>query len=747
MLTLLSRRGAASALALTALSFSAPSPRAQSPQDQLHRAYYLQHEQGDLTGALEVYREVAGSRGAPAEVRAKAAALARAAAEDLASGDLTRLMPPDAIAYLELNQPGEQLARLLGDLGLLRTANGEGAARVAISPRLLRGMLGLRGAAVAITEIDPRRGPSNGVIVLHPGDLDVVRGLIESALPVQGQAVDAVAGFETYSVEGEVLVTLTERLVVASPDRAQIEAVVKRLRGDDVPSLASNPELAAAMHQGDRDHLAAFCLQLEPLLPMIEAAVEHQARREPQLRALLALLDLKSLRCVTGRAGVDDDGVSLSLALDLDEGHRNVLFHLLRVPGLSKDALAGVPEGVAFLCAESWNPAGTLPGGPTDASGKPVPTFMGMGRELFANITDVALFALPRVQRAPFGPVPEVALALRVNDAATTRSLCRLLLGTAQAATGGASEPASEGDGDLTMDRYEFHGVPVFVASQEHQVVVSPSEAAVRASIAARRSGRSVLDDEVFVDALRGVGEGAAAISAANVGRCADIAFEFMSERERREAQPIAELMRGTSMWFGVQHTANRLALEARLSGVPDVGPMLSGLIERELGGRRRTAGRARAVGAAAAPAPEVAALVEEAAGPVEEAASAEELLAEFERAHDEGKVDAARALGEKMHRAGEDDPNLLNTFAWQLLTEERFGNRYDDLALAISNTSNERSGWSNWYFLDTYATALGRKGDYQRAIEIQRKAVEIGKGQGDARVGEAEQTLQRLLA
>ncbi|MHC4079479.1 MAG: hypothetical protein ACYST0_13680, partial [Planctomycetota bacterium] len=458
-------RGMASLAVVAALALALPAT-AQSAQDDFHKAYYLQHGKGDLQGALALYKRIAASRRAPRELRAKAEQQARNVAEEIASSDFARLVPADTICYVELNRPGEQIRNLLGQLGLLGGPGGtNGEAAFGISPKLIDAVLGMRGAAVAVTEIDPQRGPTNGVLILHPGNLDVAQGLLETALPVGGQPVESIGGHATYSIEGQVFVTRTSRLLIASPDRGQIEGVLARLRGRGGPSFANNDELAGAMKLRG-DDLLFFCMHFKPLMPMVREIIQREARRDPELQVALAFLDIESTRCIAGRAGVDAEGISFDARLVLDEGHRNLAFNLLRQPGIPKSALSTVPEGTAFFLVGAINRRGQVPPGETDARERPVVTLMDFGRELFANLTDFSLYVMPQVARMPWGPMPDVAVALHVNDPKRSRALWQLVLGTAQAAAGGGESAARERQvGDVRIEHYQIEEVPVFLAT------------------------------------------------------------------------------------------------------------------------------------------------------------------------------------------------------------------------------------------------------------------------------------------
>lgn len=562
----------------------------QRGNDDFYRAYYLQHEKGDVEGALAVYRRVADNSQAPEELRAKARHMAVAAAEELACSDFARLMPKETIFYVEFNRPGAQLQTLLGHLGLL---GGDGHG-LGISPLLIEGMLGCRGVAVAIDAIDPRRGPTGGVAVLHPGSLDVVRGLLETALPVAAQPVEAIDGHATFNIHNQAFVTLTSKLAIASEDRGKIAAVLRRMQEGGESSLASSENLAETMKMRG-DDLMFFCVNLEPVMPMVMQMIDEATRREPQARAALAFLDVRSTRTIAGRAGVDKAGLSFDLALQLADDHRNLAFNLLRMPALRADTLATVPAGAAFFAAATVNDPAKLSTGTRDDEGRPVVTLMDFGRELFANLVDVSVYAMPTVQKGQWGPIPDIVLAARVNDAERSQALWNFVLGTAQAATGGQpAAPASKGD--LAFQSFAIQGVPLFLATHGNDVFLSPSQGAIEASLQARNSGQTVLKDDAFAGAITDLGDHSTRVAALNIGRCCEIATNFMSQREREEMAPFAQMLRDTTARLTLAQGADRMAVAGRIRGLPNMAPVVQQLIEQHTG--RRGVGR-NGVGAA----------------------------------------------------------------------------------------------------------------------------------------------------
>lgn len=87
--------------------------------------------------------------------------------EEVAASDFARLMPADALFYLEVAEPGQHVARVAQMVNLVAPPEassarmgiplGEGFVLpdpVQISPALFNELKELRGAAVALTEVE-----------------------------------------------------------------------------------------------------------------------------------------------------------------------------------------------------------------------------------------------------------------------------------------------------------------------------------------------------------------------------------------------------------------------------------------------------------------------------------------------------------------------------------------------------------------------------------------------------------------
>ncbi|MFT5154461.1 MAG: hypothetical protein ACI841_004468, partial [Planctomycetota bacterium] len=563
----LSHLRSSSALLLTLTAIAAPSALAlqqagshSEMPEPFFRGYFLEHEARDLPAALKMYQTVALSDEYTGSQRATAARYAAGVSEDLASEDLARLFPAKTLAYMELNQPGNRLAGLMDVLGLLQGEDGSLAGAFAgISPLLVESVFGVRGMAMGMTTFNFFNQKAGGVVILNPGNLDLVRGLIETTVPNSHEGVEDIGGHATYSLAGAGYLTITERLVIISTSTREIKGVIKRLE-EGGKSFKDSPAMLATEDLRGQD-LAFWCVNMEPLTPAISFGMNMAAKEEPALAAALNLWDVESVRACAGRIGLGSEGLGMDMVVQMKEGHSNKLYNLFRMPNLDAASLALVPEGAAFFLSTSFNESARGDVGTIDSLGRPVVSFMDIGRELFGNIVDVSLFAMPEVD---FGggseldgrmaevasmsnesqedagwqlPVPQAGLAMRVNDAERSKAMWDLVLSTMSLANGHAPEHFQLAGYGVT--KYELEGMPVYVGSTDNELVITPSRIAVERSLVARATGFSIRNDDSFREAMAKFSDDKTMALFASPGRVAALASQVMPQADAEQVSHI----------------------------------------------------------------------------------------------------------------------------------------------------------------------------------------------------------------
>ncbi|MBI3737149.1 TlpA family protein disulfide reductase [Candidatus Sumerlaeota bacterium] len=119
-----------------------------------------------------------------------------------------------------------------------------------------------------------------------------------------------------------------------------------------------------------------------------------------------------------------------------------------------------------------------------------------------------------------------------------------------------------------------------------------------------------------------------------------------------------------------------------------------------------------------------------------------EKLIPKYFSLVQSGKKDAAAELGRRIVLDAGKDSNLLNEFAWHILTEIEPGMRDPAIALAAAKKAVEASGGKEWSVLDTYARALFESGQAAEAAENQKKALELFDADRKKRMEEIQQTM-----
>lgn len=722
------RRTVLAVLGVAALIPAAPA--ATVAADKFHHAYYLEHEKGDFAAACKLYEEIAADSSASSELREQVKPRLAACREEIATQDLAKLMPAECIVYMELNRPGEKLGALLSKLGLLADGtplSKEVTRRVAISPTLVKQLVGIRGAAVGLTGFDPFKQKPTGVVVIHPGDVELFRGLIETALPSGGKSLEPIAGFPTYDVEGEAVVTLTSRLVILSADRAQIEGVVRRLGGTEKGSLAGTPALNAA-RAGKSDSAVTCFINAKAMIPLVKGVMAASPASNQQLSMVQALLDPDSLQSLTGRFDFGSDGLLLDLALRMDEAHHNLVYNLLRTPAINAETLKCVPEGAAGVAISTLNdPAtGKALAAPSGAASTPIVTALDLGREVFSNITTMAVYAMPSDDAKSQGgsPIPDLGAVITVNDPAKSQALWLQALGIASLATGaGGMEGATlELDG-VTVRTFAFtNGPTIHFAVVGNDVLVTSSRATMSASLRAKKQGKSILADNAFRSPLGKLNESTTRAVLLHAGRLASIAKRTIPAGEIEEITPVLNTLAETSAALVLDHSAGQFRFTAQVTGVPNIGELVARKLTQEQAQEEQRAELARMIKQKKWD-DALAAIESQSKGKP----SAELTRKRFHvLAVGRKDVAAAQRAGEQYFELARNHATALNNFAWALLTDSQYDHAYNDLALRCSKRSNELTNLESWRFVDTLALANFDTGDHAGAIEAERKAIKL---------------------
>lgn len=577
-------RKARSLLAFVAVILSIPSVLAaqEAAQADFERAYFFQTHDRDPARAAAAYEEVLADRRISEAMRAEARTRLAECREDVIAADFARLMPPEVIAYAEICRPGEHFARLAEMMGLVRarsaaaaeaqpeaTPLGDGAFfphDFALSPALLVGLQAFRGAAVAVTGLDGR-GEPEGLLVLHPGEADLLRGAVETAMQF-AEPAEPIDGFKTWRVDKKVWVTVTARMIIASPAREEVAAAVGRLRNRQAESLASRDEMSRL--QAEREGALLFAYVDGPRV----ARELKQKVHGHEARIMQALVDLDHIDSLSAAVRTTEDGLAVQAQLDLMDGHRNLLYGLIRTTPCQRHSLEHVPGGSAAVVLLGLNPAaGDVPAGESLSADPDFITAMDIGREFFANLEEIAVFVSPCAEPRDYAgpPIPDVGVVLIAKDATRSEALWRQLLSLPARLVPDASAREADIEGVQGQEFRFPDAPPVMLVRSRDRAVLIGTRGAVGAAIRAGRGADSLVQDAGFRPLLDRLTPTSSKAVLVHVGRVAELASTMAPGREAEHLRLAASLLANLRIGAVTDEAPTRFTVRLEASGLPNV--------------------------------------------------------------------------------------------------------------------------------------------------------------------------------
>ncbi|MCH7812573.1 MAG: hypothetical protein IID40_01000 [Planctomycetes bacterium] len=592
------------------------SPQAQQ---QFERAYFLEEHDSNPKAAAELYGAVAADRRAPKALAADARRRQASCLEDVRSTDLAALMPAETMAFLEIRQPGQHLHNLADMLGLigdplsnLTPAKAASAvpipdtpglavpAEVFLSPTLLDELSRFRGVALALTGFGPAAadmpelGGVQGLVILHPGEANGLRGLIETAAQFV-TPTEPIGNFATIRIEPGITVTFTHRLVIAGTSRELVAGTVQRLTSGDGASLADRPDMQELAGQRDRALVFAFV----DAKGALATAYKHLGEDRDAMQAIgiaQGLMDVGHWKSLCASIGSTDTGLHADFTLALEDGHANLVYNLIRTPPMSGKSLRAVPAGAAVVVGIGINPASTRQdsdAAPNKADTLRYVTGLDLGRELFANIEEIAAFCLPG-QPSDGPPIPDAGLIITAADPAKSQQLWDQLLTIPSLVMGQQlPEPMVKTIAGQPVKVYPMpQGINIHVVQLDHSLLITPTERAAAASIEALRSGKSILTDPGVKTATERISADTSILALAHAGRCAQLAAQFCSPGELDEVRMMGAIFGNTIATVIADESPTRLHIAGNLTGLPQVKDIVK-LISQFIAARAECDGNA----------------------------------------------------------------------------------------------------------------------------------------------------------
>ena len=523
--------------------------------------------------------------------------------DELSNADPAALMPPDTLIYVELGSPGKQVETILKMLKgtplenpLAAIGGGAGSSQAAASPGdIVAGFLNpsmmdefkkIRGVGVGVTGVALNEPPV--IVVLFPGKSDALRGLIMAALVMLGRPVEAVEGMQCVAFPQGGGAAYDDTVVILASPKAysagQLQWCVKQYKGlTHEPTLASSNKSFAKVNTKDRQEnaLTVWANVDEVYSGLTKQFPEGQVPQH--LLAANALGDFKNIDDLIAFYSIQEDGIALEANVGLKDGHNCLAYNMIRTPALNKAGLNAVPSEAIALLSIGLGGAGSTQAQMITEQIKKA-TGLEIGGDIFANIEQITLFALPTdsaSKEAPPGVPPigaSVGLALTSPNPQQTRQIVTGLLTAANLTMppSGAEQPQAEG-GRTRIELVNKLTLHCNTDQANKTLVLSLNPNVIDASASAMAAGKSVAAAGPLHEAMSTLSPATSKLVLVNVGgaiRAGAASHLGLADPEGKARDLIAQLAKScdkTTIQLRTYEELNNFNARAEISHLPPV--------------------------------------------------------------------------------------------------------------------------------------------------------------------------------
>ncbi len=534
---------------------------------------------------------------------------------DLMNHDPAALMPPDTLVYIELGNPGRQIETILNMLKgtpfenpLAAIGPGRGPGPVGpggrspadimgalFNPSMMAEFKKIRGMAIGITAIKQNNPPM--VAVLYPGKSDALRGLLLAGLSVVGTAGEPIEGMQTLNIKNGPGVAHDDEVIIIAQPLERLSWSVKQYKGiTNEPTLASQNKVFAKLNKETRQANAiTIWVDCARTYSAVSGMMEQWGQAE-QLRIVDGIADLKNIEDITTTLAIEQMGIAIDANINFKENHNCLPYKMIQTPNLSRNGFMGVPsEAVAvasFALGESES-------GSTDTAQKALEKLTGLsiGREIFANIEQVNIFAVPSQGTVgEGGTIEQVAssfgLALTSRNPQHTRQLLTQILEIVNLAATIAGAKQSVDQTDAVEGRYVFplgpdQQISLYVGQRGKATVLAFSPEVLKASLSAVESKKSALTAGVLQEPLKQTSANTSKLLLVNVGGAIRIANSIINlgprDAEGGPHQQLAQLAQScdkTTIQLCTEEKLNSFNVHAGISGLPPVNEVFGPIVQ-----------------------------------------------------------------------------------------------------------------------------------------------------------------------
>jgi hypothetical protein len=610
-----------------------PAPAA-APSQQLQQGLYAEEVEGNMAAAIKIYNDVIQDNSAPPnlvaqalyrqgmcymklkeEPLAKAAleklvaehadqaelvAKARVTLDDLTDFDPALLMPPGTLMYMEFGSPGRQIETILSTLkgtpfenplaalAGAQPANAGGPVHpwaALLNPSMVTEFKKIRSFAVGVTGLAQNNPPL--VAVFCPGKSDALRGLIQAALGVAGPPGEPVEGMQTVNIRNFGAAAYDDKVVIIARPASQLEWSVKQYKG-----LTSEPSLASGnssfKNLGKAQRLGTFLT----VWARVDEGYAQLLKMFPDGRVpdgvskVNALFDFASIDDVTLVESIETNGFSTTFDCRFKDGHHSLAYGLIRTPNITRAGLEATPAEAVALASFALSPSNPEQAGQLQAKIQSL-TGLDLGREIFANIEQITLFAMPAVGDSTTPATGEnlqkqFGLAITSRNPEQTRQILSTLLGTASV--------LSPNPGSLNPGQYKVGNIGYCYLDQVNgATLLSLNPDIIHACITSSQNHKSICTVGPLNDAVNQLAPASSKFIAINVGGAIRLlgprlaggsSNKELTTRLHDNLAQLANAADATTVQIRTDEQPNELTLKYTATGLPALDKVIGPISE-----------------------------------------------------------------------------------------------------------------------------------------------------------------------
>ena len=288
---------------------------------------------------------------------------------------------------------------------------------------------------------------------------------------------------------------------------------------------------------------------------------------------------------------IQENGIALEKNIAFKDGHRCIAYDMIRTPNLTRAGFEAVPSEAVALFSIALGQASSAQGIAASKSIKNL-TGLDIGREIFANIEQINLFALPPDGSSNEGNmgVPPIAanlgLAVTSHNPQQTRQLLTQLLTVANLVTGQSDDgQPQQGAGKYQIGLVNNQKLYCYMNQMNKTTVLSLSPKLVETSVSAIKRRRSVCTSGPLYEAVNKLSPSNSKLLLVNVAGAIRIADAFLLATHNNPQNPahklyaqLAQAFDKTSIHLGTDEQINnfnvRLSIE-QLPPLDNIFPLL----------------------------------------------------------------------------------------------------------------------------------------------------------------------------